>query len=264
MSAYLPGRGEVDTIVLDVDGVLLLGSQPIPGAGEALRELAAAGLKLVLATNNSMRSPGHAREEVKRVVGFDVGPNAAMNSGAATARYLSTRVERAFVVGSDGLRDTLRGSGIDITTDWSAADAVVTGIGLDVGYRDFAEAGLAVQNGAAFYATNMDASYPRPEGVYPGAGAIAGVIERTTGVSPEVCGKPHLPMRQALADLCGDYPLVVGDRPETDIALGKAEGWATVLVLTGVTASPADVPAEYEPDMALGSIAELPRALGIG
>lgn len=253
----------IDTVVCDIDGVLLLGSQPIPGAREALETMRTAGLHVVLATNNSTRTPSAIRRHVVDVVGFDAGEESVINSGAATARFLRDKVNRVFVLGSPGLRATLAEGGIAVTTDWTEADAVVTGMDFAVGYESFAHAGLAIQNGAAFYATNTDAAYPREDGLYPGAGALTAVVETTTGVSPTVCGKPFAPMRLALEDLGGDQPLIVGDRPDTDIALGKGEGWATVLALTGVIADLELVPSELIPDFVIPSIAALPELLGL-
>ncbi len=263
MSGQLIGHGPVDTVVCDIDGVLVLGSEPIAGAGRTLSRLKDAGLALTFATNNSTKTPSLIRERLRTVIGFDPDPESIVNSGVATARFIADKVKLVYVLGSDGLRDTLRAGGIELTTDWEAADAIVTGLDFEVSYELLSRAGLAVQNGATFYATNADASYPRPDGLYPGAGALAAVIERTTGVSPIVCGKPHGPMRAMLGDLGGSHPLVIGDRPDTDIALGKIEGWGTALVLTGVVRDPTSIPPELKPDIVLQSIADLPTALGL-
>ena len=168
-----------------------------------------------------------------------------------------------YVLGTDGLRETLRTAGLTVTADWQEADTVVCGLDFEVTYRALVEASLAVQHGAAFYATNSDATYPSEEGLYPGAGALIAVIERATGKAPIVCGKPFLPMRQLLNGLGGEKALIVGDRPDTDIALGMAQGWFTVLVLTGVVSDGSQVPEELRADMTIDSIAELPGLLGL-
>ena len=250
-------------MVCDIDGVILLGREAVPGAREALEQMRDAGLELVFATNNSTRTPAMIRKHLHEVVGFEPAPGSVISSGVATARFMYGKVDKVFVMGSDGLRQTLRDGGIGVTDDWRQADAIVTGINFNVTYEDFAAAGLAVQNGAAFYATNSDASFPRPDGLYPGAGALTSVIERTTGQTPITCGKPFAPMRAALAEMGGEKPLIIGDRPDTDLALGRAEGWATALVLSGVISDANEVPAELAPDVVLGSIAELPGVLGI-
>lgn len=263
MGAALPGYGPIDTVICDIDGVLLLGAKPIPGAREALERVRAAGIRLIFATNNATKSPPAVRTHMQDVIGFDPGCDAVVNSGVATARFIAGKVERVFVVGSDGLRSTLGEEGIAITDDWREADAVVTGTNFDVTYEVLAHAGLAVQNGATFYATNSDVAFPRPDGLYPGAGAITAVVALTTGVSPIVCGKPFAPMRDALEAQGGSRILIVGDRPDTDIALGKEEGWPTVLVLSGVVTDRNQIPAALTPDVVLNSIAELPAALGV-
>ena len=139
----------------------------------------------------------------------------------------------------------------------------MVGLDFEVTYRRLVEASLAVQDGARLYATNTDASYPSPEGLYPGAGALVSVIETATGTEAVPCGKPNAPMRQLLDDFVAGEAMIVGDRPETDIALGKAEGWVTALVLTGVTRTAMDVDAAYAPDLVLDSMRELPKHLGL-
>ncbi len=264
MTALLPGYGPVDTVICDIDGVVVLGSAPIPGAGEALHVLRRAGLSVLFVTNNSTKTPTTIAERLRDVVGFDPGPDGVVNSGVATGRFLAGRVDAVYVLGSDGLRQTLREAGVTVVTDWHDADSVVAGLDFNLSYQTLVEATLAVQHGATFYATNTDATYPTGEGLYPGAGALAAVVERATGRQPIVCGKPHEPMRAVLEDYGGDYPLIVGDRPDTDIALGKVEGWATALVLTGVTGDPDTVPEQFRPDIVLESLADLPGALGLG
>ncbi|MGA9598337.1 MAG: HAD-IIA family hydrolase [Acidimicrobiia bacterium] len=263
MTPRLDGYGPIDTVICDIDGVILLGREAVPDSADALSRLRAAGVQIILATNNSSRRPDVVRKLVSDVVGFDAGPDGVVTSGAATAELIAGVVTRVYVVGTDGLRDTLRERGVAVTLDWREADAVVAGLDPGVTYDDLAEAGLAIQNGAVFYATNSDASFPRPDGLYPGAGALVAALVTTTGCEPVVCGKPHPPMRQAISRRGGTHRLVVGDRPETDIALGKAEGWPTVLPLTGVISDPASIPADLEPDVVVGSIAELPDVLGI-
>ncbi|MCP3998677.1 MAG: HAD-IIA family hydrolase [bacterium] len=263
MTGLFEGHGPIDTVVCDIDGVLVLGNEPIPGAGEALDVLRIAGFSIVLVTNNSTRTTAMTRRHVHEVTGFDPGPDHVISSGMAAARHVRDVVSRAYVLGADGLRETLRDGGVDVTLDWREADAVVSGMDFEVSYEALAHAGLAIQNGATFYATNDDVSYPRPDGLYPGAGALQAVLQSTTGVAPIVCGKPYPPMRDMLEEVAGRQSIVVGDRPDTDIALGKVEGWATALVLTGVTRKAENVPPELSPTVVLESIAALPSALGI-
>lgn len=255
---------DADTVVCDIDGVVVVGDQPVPGAGAALEKMRAAGLAVLFITNNSTKTREMVADRIERVVGYKTEPDTIITSGWATGLFIRDEVSRAYVLGSDGLRSTLRETGVTQTSDWRQADAVVVGLDFDVTYKKLVEASLAVQNGARLYATNTDASYPSPEGLYPGAGALVSVIETATGSQAVACGKPNMPMRQLLDDFVAGPAMMVGDRPETDIALGKAEGWITVLVLTGVTSAPEDIEAAYTPDLVLDSISQLPARLRIG
>ncbi len=263
MTVELSGYGPIDTVICDIDGVVVLGNEAVPGAGAALEQLRSAGLRVLFATNNSTKTTAAVAHKLTDIVGYDPGVENVVTSGAATGRYLAGRVEAVYVLGADGLRDTLRAAGINVVKDWREADSVVAGLDFNVTYDALVGATLAVQKGAAFYATNGDVTYPTSEGQYPGAGSLWAVVETATGVSPEVCGKPFAPMSAMLSEYAGEHPLIVGDRPDTDLAIGKVEGWATALVLTGVTAAAQDVPDQYTPDLVLDSIVDLPIALGL-
>jgi len=111
-------------------------------------------------------------------------------------------------------------------------------------------------------ACNDDPTYPTETGLWPGGGAIAAAIETAAGRRAEVAGKPHAPMVEAVRAALGPGPTwVVGDRPETDMALGRVGGWGTVLVLSGVISDPRAVPAALRPDLVVALLADLPALL---
>ncbi len=249
------------TIVSDLDGVVYLGSEGIPGSGEALGRLTDDGYRLLFVTNNSSRSRFEVAARIASITGFPAEPENVVGSGLATARFLVGRVRKVFVVGGDGLRETLEGEGIAVVKDADDAEAVVVGLDPEFTYRRLVEATRALRNGADFYATNTDASFPTPTGLQPGGGAIVAALAVASGREPVVCGKPHGPMRDLVRSMVDGNVLVVGDRPETDLAMGKAEGWATALVLTGVVADPAEVEPAYTPDLVVASLADLPDVL---
>lgn len=253
----------VDTVVCDIDGVVLLDSGPIAGVADALRRIEAAGIRIRFLTNNSTKSRDTIAQKISDVAGFATSPDYVINSGWATGVYIAGAVTNVFVAGTDGLRDTLRSAGLDIVHDWREADAVVVGLDFNVTFDQLRDASLAVQHGAAFYATNTDPNFPTSEGLIPGAGALVALVATTTGVDPVVCGKPHEPMLQVLGDFAGRHAVMVGDRPDTDVALGQVMGWTTVLVLSGVTTSADEVPTALQPDLILPSLADLPAQLGI-
>lgn len=250
------------TLVCDLDGVLYRGPEPVGGAGAALEEIAAAGIRLLFATNNSTRTAAEVAAVIGSRTRYPANPEDVVTSAMATAHHLAGATKGVFVIGGRGLPPTLSAAGIPICEAWREADCVVVGLDPNLTYEKLADATLAVRAGARLVATNDDATFPTPQGLVPGAGALVAALERATGRQAEVCGKPHEPMRRLLRELAAEGPVVViGDRVETDIALGKAEGWATVVTLTGVS-----TPEEAEragADHVVASIVDLPPILGI-
>lgn len=250
--------GRPKTFVFDLDGVVYVDAVSVPGARVTLEALEGAGHQVLFATNNSSRAVDTVIENIARRTGFTAQPAAIITSGLAAAELLVDDDEVCFVFGSDGLARTLTDRGIRVTSDHEQATAVVVGLDRGLTYERLTEAVLAVRRGARFIATNDDATYPMPDGQYPGCGALVASVERATGVIPVVCGKPNPPMVRLVA-LRVRHPevWVIGDRPETDLAMAKAAGWGTILVLSGVTHAADDVPDDLQPDYVLESIADL-------
>jgi HAD superfamily hydrolase (TIGR01450 family) len=229
-----------DAFLLDLDGVVFLGDEAAPGAREALAGLRDADKGLAFVTNNSSRSP---RDLAERLVGLGVHaePAEVETSALTTASALADRgLQTAFVIGESGLREALEERGIEVVgADAPRIDVVVVGWDRAADYAKLKDASNAVQRGAAFVATNDDASLPAPGGErWPGAGALLAAIETTTGARAEVMGKPHAPIfRAALSRAGGGRPLIVGDRIETDIAGAANLGWDSLLVLTGISSA---------------------------
>jgi HAD superfamily hydrolase (TIGR01450 family) len=249
------------TVVCDLDGVLFRGPQPVPGAGVALQRLSAMGCQLLYATNNSTRTAAEVAATITERTGHRVSPGDVVTSGMATAHHLRGSVTTAFVIGGAGLPPTLQHAGIEVVEgDAVSVDAVVVGLDRDLSYGKLATACLAVRAGARLVATNADPTFPSPRGLVPGAGSLVAAVERATGREAEVCGKPHEPMAHLVTELAEhDQIVMIGDRIETDIRFGIANGWRTVLVLTGV-ATAAEGAASGADDV-LVSIAELPGLL---
>ncbi|MDH3306270.1 MAG: HAD-IIA family hydrolase [Acidimicrobiia bacterium] len=249
-------------IICDLDGVLYLGEESVPGALHALEDFERRGAQLLFCTNNSTRTAAEAAAKIRRVVGFPARPDQVVTSAMAAAHLLAGQVDQAHVVGDAGVCEALEAVGIELV---GAVDAPAVVVGLDrtVTYARIRDAALAVRAGARFVATNLDGSYPTPAGQWPGAGSLATAIAVASDRTPEVAGKPHRPMIDLLKQELGDQSdvVVIGDRPETDLALGREAGWRTVLVLTGVTGDPTEVRAEYRPDAAVDSIAGVPDLL---
>ncbi len=256
----------IDALVCDLDGVVYRGDEAIDGAVEALAALKARGVRILFATNNSRYT---VEEYVTRLGGLGVAAEAdeIVTSGVvleAVLREVGVDGMGALVVGGGGVRAAVEASGAHVVDDHREAGLVAVGWDVDFTYEKMRVAALAVQAGALFYASNRDATFPATDGsLWPGAGAILASIETAGGREAISVGKPAAPM----AELCerrlagASRIAAIGDRPDTDLALGADRGWTTVLVTSGVI-SPGDAAAvEPTPDLVLGSIAELPALL---
>jgi len=252
-----PGAGNV---VLDLDGCLYVGDAPVRGAREAVEALAAAGMRIVYATNNSTKAPSVVAERIGAIVGLDVDPASVVTSAMAAASMVTGADVPVLLIGEEGLTDSFRAAGLALTDDPDTARSVVVGLDRGISYERIRRAAHAVQRGARFIGTNPDPTFPTAGVPDPGAGSIIAAVARAGGRDPEFAGKPHEPMLRCVTAGLGPGPTwVVGDRPETDLALGTAAGWSTVLVLTGVTVDPAG--ADPRPMHVLSSIAGLDRLI---
>ena len=256
--------GALDALVSDMDGVVYRGDEPIPGVGEAVARWRESGRKIVFCTNNSHFTVAEYVAKLERV-GIPAVESDVVSSGAVLAEVLAERGaagKRAMAVGAQGLRAALAAAGVVIDDGDSVEgiDYVVVGWDGRFDYRKMRRACLAVRAGAELIATNSDATFPAPDGLWPGAGAILASIEVSSGRRAEVLGKPHAPMMEAAARrLAGCKHIgIVGDRADTDLAGGVARGWTTILVTSGVT-TPAEAHlVEPRPDVILPSLAALP------
>lgn len=238
--------------VLDLDGVVWLGEQPIPGAADAVATLRARGARVLFATNNSFARLAEQEAKLER---FGIPAHGNVLTSATAAARLVESGERALVCGGPGIAEALEGRGATPVRDGDA-DAVVVGFHRDFDYERLRVAVRAIQRGARLIATNDDATYPTPDGPIPGGGAIVAAVAYASGVRPVVAGKPHAPMADLVRDVGGEAGTVVGDRPETDGAFARTLGYRFALVLSGVTHE-TDLPVEPAPDVVALSLAAL-------
>lgn len=247
----------------DLDGVVYLGETLVPGADQAITTLRREGWKVLFATNNASRGPGGAAQKIARLTGLQVDPDDTVSSAQAAGRWMreNYRGGSALVLGGSGIYEALAANGIS-TDAPDNPDAVVVGLTMDLSYENIKQCALAIRAGAVLVATNVDPSYPTPEGLWPGAGSLVAAVATAADAEPIVTGKPHQPMIDLISEkLVGERVIIVGDRPDTDLAMGRSAGWTPVGVLSGVVSSMAEIPNEIAPDMVLNSIAELPAWL---
>jgi 4-nitrophenyl phosphatase len=238
-------------LVTDIDGVVLLGEQPVPDAGDALRRFDGEGWNVLFVTNNSSRAAADIADRIHRIAGYPASHEQVLHSGRAAAILAGSGP--AFVLGGDGIVEGLEERGVEMTTEWQAAQVVVVGLDRALTYERLRDAVLAVRSGATLVASNDDATYPTSEGQWPGAGAMVAAVERATGVTAAVAGKPHRAMVDLVVErLRPGAVWMVGDRPETDLVMAKQAGWKSVQVLTGVSATPYP-----EADLVAADLAEL-------
>ena len=245
-------------MLLDIDGVVRRGVDPIPGAGDAVAAIAARGCAFGFVTNNSSTTPAETADKLA-AVGVTVSPEQIVTSALVAADMLAPGT-RCLIIGMTGLRGALAQRGCLSVEDPAEADAVVVGFDRDIVWDDLRRATMALRRGARFLATNDDATFPSPEGLWPGNGAIVAALERSSARTAEVAGKPHPPLLLAAARrFGGGRVLFVGDRHDTDILGAATLGWDSALVLTGVT-TPAEVAAlQPPPTYVLQSVADLLR-----
>ncbi|MBI2704347.1 MAG: HAD-IIA family hydrolase [Actinobacteria bacterium] len=234
--------------VLDLDGVLWLGDDSIPGAAEAVGRLRAANEPLAFVTNNSLPTRSALEQKLARG-GIEAGGD-VVTSAMAVAGLVEPG-ERALLVGGHGVEEALQARGVEIVRAGDPhdvdVDAVVVGLNPEFDYRQMTAAMVAIGQGARLLATNDDATYPTPDGPIPGGGAILASIVTSSGARPRIAGKPEPPICRLVTAKLGTTGVCVGDRPDTDGRFARALGYRFVLVLSGVTA-PADLPVDPEPD----------------
>ncbi|PJE06097.1 MAG: HAD family hydrolase [Mycobacterium sp.] len=246
-----------DCLLLDLDGTLFRGSQPIAGAAEALSVVTSRTLFL---TNNASRSALQVAHHL-RELGFEAEPDDVITSGQCAAQLLGTELvcgSAVLVVGSEALGAEVSRVGLRPVRRWADDPvALVQGFSPDICWADLAEAALAIRAGIPWVATNPDVTLPSERGLVPGNGSMVAALQAATGRSPRIVGKPYAPIFQAALSR-GDFhrPLVVGDRLDTDIAGANSAGLPSLLVLSGVTtaaealaAPPAQRPTFVAPDL---------------
>lgn len=241
--------------VIDLDGVVYRGKELISDSNKRIAAMRKKS-KVLFLTNNSTRTRA---DFVKRLsgLGINVSEKEIITSAYAAALYIKENYKKpnVFIVGEDGLKSELEWQGIQ--TGWRGANIVLVGLDRDFNYQKMSLALRLIQNGAEFIATNTDSTLVTEKGILPGGGSIVSAVATACGREPIVIGKPSKIIGKLLLDklkLKPEEVLLLGDRLETDIALGNKLGMKTALVLTGISKREDIEKSGIEPDFVLDKL----------
>jgi 4-nitrophenyl phosphatase len=257
-------------LLIDLDGVVYTGRDPIAGAAGFLAAARMRGLRFLLVTNNSTTSPELVAERL-RGMHIEVGPEDILTSAQAAVAYVRAHAQpgaRVRIVGEAGLRQAAEAEGLSVVEDGAGgADWVIAGLDRAFSYEKLTHATRAIMAGARFVATNADALLPVEGGqVLPGAGTIVAAIQTATSVEPIVLGKPEPGLFEVGVQRLGGLPLeqvaMIGDRLDTDVVGGHRAGLRTILVLSGVTTPAEAAAASNQPDATVADLAHVADLLG--
>jgi len=254
----------VTTLLIDLDGTLIRGKTAISGAVETVKKLREMGKKLFFITNASMND----RNGVLKIlssIGIEAEKDEIFTSSYATAEYISQNHPDAkvFCITEGGIEKELKEKGIE-TVDNGNAGVVAVGLDRKFDYEKLKTAKRAIDNGAAFIASNMDRNYPVENEFLPGAGTMVAAIQYCTKKEPVVVGKPEPFSADSIAKKYGikkEEMMLVGDNLETEGVMAEKTGIKFAFVLGGVSKREDIKKARKEPDFVIESIEELPNLL---
>ena len=256
---------DFDGFLIDLDGVVWVGRELVPGSVEALQTLIEAGKEIVFVTNNPARPPATYAERLRQA-GVPAEDDRVVTAGVATARLAAERIGTgagAFVIGAPAFHETCAEAGLELLEGEEAREAAAVLVsghrGFD--YEELLTATLALQGGAELFATSHDPTLPMPGGNWPGTGSILAAVETASGARAEIGGKPEHHLFDQARALIGDAERVamVGDRISSDIEGGRRAGLATILVLSGAASPEEAAAAEPAPDLVLDDLTALLR-----
>lgn len=273
-----PGMTYIDNLkglIIDMDGVLWHGENPIAGLTLFFATLREMDLPFVLATNNASLTQQQYIAKLAKM-GVGVVADEILTSSMATASYLakhqSEDKKRVFVIGEAGLKEPLENLGFTLTdlyevdgnADMRGADLVVSGLDRKLTWDKLATATLNIKKGASFYATNADTTLPTELGDVIGNGGTIAALEAATGVKAISIGKPEpILYQQALQKLgtSQNDTIAIGDRLNTDILGAVNAGIRSILVLTGISDRAELAEVEYHPTWIMDDLEQITASL---
>lgn len=254
---------QFDGFLVDLDGVVWVGREMIPGSAETLAALLDRGKEIVFVTNNP-GNPASAYGERLREAGIPVADGRVVTAGEATAQLAAQRPGpggTAFVIGAPAFHETVAAAGLNLLVGEAGCEAemvLVSGHrGFD--YEELLTATRALQRGARLLATSRDPTMPMPGGAVPGTGAVLAAVETASGATAAIGGKPEPHLFELARGRLGaaERVAMVGDRVSSDIEGGRRAGLETILVLSGATSREEAEAASPAPDHVIENLAAL-------
>lgn len=245
--------------IFDLDGTIYLGEALIPGADRVIETLRKGGTRVIFLSNKPIEPRGAYAEKLTRL-GIPTSERDVINSSFVAAHFLAREMPsgRVYVIGEPPLVRELEDAGLQLAVEPDGTDLVLVSLDRELSYEKIHFAYHAARAGAKVWATNPDLVCPMPDDEIIDAGATIAALEALLKRPIDgVIGKPSRLMIDTVINHMGLQPdvcLMVGDRLETDIAMGKAAGMATALVLTGVTSRKALQEADIQPDYVLKDV----------
>lgn len=236
--ALSPLLSRYDQLIVDLDGCVWIGDEPVGGSVEAIDRLRAAGKRIAFATNNSRRS---GEDYVRKLwsMGIQASLGDVVTVGGAMQHLLAEtrRGMSAFVIGTEAMLRHVHDAGLKVMNSTDLAtrvDLVVVSGSEQITYEDLRVATLALRRGADFIATSRDPTYPMPDGLWPGTGAVLAALEAASDRTAAIVGKPEPQLFITALERLGEgRTLVVGDRLASDVEAARRARLDAALVLTG-------------------------------
>ncbi|WP_331234829.1 HAD-IIA family hydrolase [Natronorarus salvus] len=254
---------DLNGIIIDIDGTVCRGDQPIQGASDAISIIQNRGIDTYFVTNNASKRRQYHAQKLKKA-GINAEVESIITSGWIAIEFLKSRFKgkSILLIGEDPFKKDIVSNHLPLTTDPLEADILLVGLDTSFDYPKLSDALQALSNGATYVATNTDASRPSANRRVPSTGALLAAINTASGTEPDyITGKPSLIAIETCMEVLGiDDPskwCVVGDRLETDVTFGKEAGMFSVLVLTGVHSRKSIEETGIKPNRVLQSLSEI-------
>lgn len=254
----------IKCFIVDMDGTFYLGNSLLPGAKEFAECVEKSGKRFFFFTNNSSHNEEECLGKLRKY-GYDAEDGTVIISSHVTIDFLKRNRpgKTVYLLGNKNLTGDFIKAGITLTDE--NPDIVVLGFDTEITYEKINKAASFIAGGAEYIATHPDVNCPLKDGFMPDAGAFMALIKASTGKDPDVImGKPYAYTVDYVTNRIGckrEEVAFVGDRLETDIAIGVKNGLKAVLVYTGVTTPEMYEKSDIKATVAFENIGELGKAL---